>query len=232
MSGRGGFGERCEIDAHVDHAGAFVENRRDETIRLCGGAEPRCGNADGESLQFAQPPERVHHAGNRCRVVATGEKVEVETGDELGACGEGGQFSRQAGETGDSDAFPERVVHARAGLLVSVDLRTGERLAAAEFLPGKLRCGDPNDAFKRARHERLDPVIALDAALLAPGVEYFAAACGARDTPDGFADFVRAENGGSVAMSVEKDERLRRFQREIFREEIEGTGMRFLDVNG
>src|SRR6478672_1947851 len=65
---------------------------------------------------------------------------------------------------------------------------------------------DPKDAGDRCRHERLDPVITLDSASLAPLLQNPVTFLKRTHPAQSFPHFIRIKNRGSVAMRVEMDE--------------------------
>src|SRR6266550_2581885 len=76
----------------------------------------------------------------------------------------------------------------------------------------------PNDFFNRRRHERLDPVEALDSAFGAPPIEQRLAILRRRNIPKGVANLVGIENARCVAVRIEKDERVRLVEIDILRQ--------------
>ncbi len=90
----------------------------------------------------------------------------------------------------------------------------------------------PNDFFNRRRHERLDPVEALDSAFAAPAIEQLLAILHRRNVSKRVANFVGIEDARCVAVRIEKDERVRLVEIDILCQPVKRAGVIVLDVNG
>src|SRR5947207_8000925 len=67
----------------------------------------------------------------------------------------------------------------------------------------------PNNFFNRRRHERLDPVEALNSAFGAPAIEQRLAILLRRNVSKCAANFIGIENARCVAVRIEKNKRAR-----------------------
>ena len=89
----------------------------------------------------------------------------------------------------------------------------------------------PNDFVNRRRHERLDPVEALDNALAAPSIQQCLAILHRRNISKRAANFIGIENARRVAVRIEKDERIRLVEIDILRQPVKSAGVIVLNVN-
>src|SRR6476661_4925518 len=92
---------------------------------------------------------------------------------------------------------------------MSVEQRRRLLSAFANLRYRKFLSGHPNDFFNRRRHERLNPVEALDRALAAPPIEQRLTILRRRNVSKRIANFVRIENARCVAVRIEKNKRVR-----------------------
>jgi hypothetical protein len=90
----------------------------------------------------------------------------------------------------------------------------------------------PNDFFNGRRHERLDPIEALDSAFTAQAIEQLLAILRRRDVSQRAANVVGIENARGVAMRIEKDKRVWLVQIDILRQPVKRAGVIVLDVDG
>src|SRR4029079_9405932 len=73
----------------------------------------------------------------------------------------------------------------------------------------------PNDFFNRRRHERLDPVEALDSPFSAPAIEQRLAVLGRSNVSKRVANLIGIENARCVAVRIEKNKRERLIEVDI-----------------
>ena len=90
----------------------------------------------------------------------------------------------------------------------------------------------PNDFLNRRRHERLDPVEALDSAFAAPAIEQGLAILRRRNVSKRVTNLIGIENARCVAVRIEKDERVRLVEIDILCQPVKRAGVIVLDVNG
>src|SRR6476646_2491768 len=89
----------------------------------------------------------------------------------------------------------------------------------------------PNDFFNRRRHERLDPVEALDSAFGAPAIEQRLAILRRRSVSKRVTNLIGIENARCVAVRIEKDERVRLLEIDILGQPVKCPGVIILDIN-
>src|SRR3954447_9245941 len=75
---------------------------------------------------------------------------------------------------------------------------------------------NPNDSLDRPRHERLDPVEALNCARAAPALKKLVPLLQGSDLSHGSADFIRIEDAGGVAVRIEMKQSAGLIERDVF----------------
>src|SRR6516162_1925685 len=89
----------------------------------------------------------------------------------------------------------------------------------------------PNDFFNRRRHERLDPVKALDSPYTAPAIEQRLAILRKRNVSKRVTNLIGIENARCVAVCIEKNKRVRLVEIDILCQPIKRAGVIVLDVD-
>jgi hypothetical protein len=158
------------------------------------------------------------------------EVVEVD-GDDGGFFAGGVEEALGGGPIEGVVAWAELAGGAGEGFEESVDGFASEGLLAGEVEWGEIGRGDPVDLVKGERHEGLEPIVALDSALFAPGGEKLCAGLVAGDFAECFADAIGIGYGAGVAVGVDEDEAMWFIEGEGLGEVIEGAGVVFLDVD-
>jgi hypothetical protein len=90
----------------------------------------------------------------------------------------------------------------------------------------------PNDFFNRRRHERLDPVEALNGAFAAPPIQQRLAILGRSNVSKCVANLIGIENARRVAVRIEKDERVRLVEIDILCKPVKRARVIVLYING
>ena len=90
----------------------------------------------------------------------------------------------------------------------------------------------PNDFFNRRRHERLDPVEALDGAFAAPAIKQHLAILRGRNVSKRVTNFIGIENARGVAVRIEKNKRVRLVEIDLLSQPVKRAGVIVLDVDG
>src|SRR6516164_2223816 len=88
--------------------------------------------------------------------------------------------------------------------------------ALANFRFRKSLSGHPDYFCNRGRHERLDPVEALDRAFAAPAIEQRLSSLPGRNVSQRVANFIRIENPGCVAVHIKENKSARLIQVDMF----------------
>ncbi|PYI72182.1 MAG: hypothetical protein DMF02_04340 [Verrucomicrobia bacterium] len=115
---------------------------------------------------------------------------------------------------------------------MSVEQRCCFLSALANFLWRKSLGRHPNDFRDRRRHERLDPVEALDNAMAAPAVEQRLPILTGRNVSQHVANFIGIKDARCVAMRIEKDQCVLLIEIDVLRQPVKRAGVIVLDVNG
>src|SRR3954471_22218501 len=90
---------------------------------------------------------------------------------------------------------------------------------------------DPKHVGNRRRHERLDPVVALDRALLAPTLEQLPPFFQRTDAAQALPDLIRIVNPRRVGVGVEMNERVFLVEIELPGQPVERPGVVVLYID-